>query len=49
MGLYSLKGEIMLDWTGLAAGAAIALLPIIVVFVFLQKYFVDGISGAVKG
>ena len=49
VGLYSLKGEIMLDWTGLAAGAAIALLPIIVVFVFLQKYFVDGISGAVKG
>lgn len=48
VGLYALKGEHVVDWTGIAAGATIAVLPIIVVFICLQKYFVNGIAGAVK-
>lgn len=48
VGLYALKGEHVVDWTGIAAGATIAVLPIIIVFICLQKYFVDGIAGAVK-
>lgn len=48
VGLYALKGEHVVDWTGIAAGASIAVIPIILVFICLQKYFVDGIAGAVK-
>lgn len=48
VGLYALRGENVVDWTGIAAGASIAILPVIVIFVALQKYFVDGIAGAVK-
>ncbi|MBD2871844.1 carbohydrate ABC transporter permease [Paenibacillus arenilitoris] len=49
VGLYALRGENIVDWTGIAAGGTIALAPIIVIFLFLQRYFVDGMSGAVKG
>ncbi|GAA0179147.1 carbohydrate ABC transporter permease [Clostridium sediminicola] len=49
VGLYVLKGENVVDWTGIAAGGAIALIPIIIVFISLQKYFVEGIAGSVKG
>jgi raffinose/stachyose/melibiose transport system permease protein len=48
VGLYALKGENVVDWTGISAGATIAIIPIIIVFLSLQKYFVDGIAGAVK-
>ncbi|MBM7568543.1 carbohydrate ABC transporter permease [Paenibacillus sacheonensis] len=49
VGLYALRGENVVDWTGIAAGGTIALAPIIVIFLLLQRYFVDGIAGAVKG
>ncbi|WP_353809707.1 carbohydrate ABC transporter permease [Agromyces sp. SYSU T00194] len=49
VGMYSFFGEYSIDWTGLAAGAVISVLPIIVVFLFFQRYFVEGIAGAVKG
>lgn len=49
VGMYSFFGENSIDWTGLAAGAVISVLPIIVVFLFLQRYFIEGIAGAVKG
>ncbi|SCP97517.1 carbohydrate ABC transporter permease [Anaerobium acetethylicum] len=48
VGLYALRGENVVDWTGIAAGACIAIVPIVILFVSLQKYFVDGIAGAVK-
>ena len=48
VGLYALRGENVVDWTGIAAGACIAVLPIIIIFICLQKYFVDGVAGAVK-
>ncbi len=31
----------MVDWTGIAAGASIAIVPVICVFIALQRYFVD--------
>lgn len=49
VGLYSLRGENVVDWTGIAAGGAIALLPIIIIFILLQRFFVNGMAGAVKG
>ena len=48
VGLYALRGENVVDWTGIAAGACIAIIPVVVVFIAMQKYFVDGIAGAVK-
>lgn len=48
VGLYALKGEHVVDWTGIAAGASIAVIPVIIIYICLQKYFVDGIAGAVK-
>jgi raffinose/stachyose/melibiose transport system permease protein len=49
VGLYAFRGENVVDWTGIAAGATISILPVIIVFLILQRYFIEGISGAVKG
>lgn len=49
VGLYAMRGENIVDWTGIAAGGTIALVPIIVIFLAFQRYFVDGMAGAVKG
>ncbi|WP_234659531.1 carbohydrate ABC transporter permease [Agromyces marinus] len=49
VGIYAFFGENTIDWGGLAAAAVIAVLPVIVVFLWLQKYFVDGIAGSIKG
>ena len=48
VGLYVFKGENVVDWTGIAAGGSIAVIPIIILFICMQKYFVEGIAGAVK-
>lgn len=48
VGLYAFRGENTVDWTGIAAGGFIAVIPIIILFICLQKYFVDGVAGAVK-
>jgi raffinose/stachyose/melibiose transport system permease protein len=49
VGMYSFFGEDAIDWTGLSAGALITVVPIIVVFLFFQKYFIRGLEGAIKG
>jgi len=49
VGMYQFVGEHSVDWTGMAAGASISLLPIIIVFLLFQRYFVEGISGSIKG
>ena len=38
-----------IDWTRLGAGAIISVAPVIGVFVFLQRYFIEGLAGAVEG
>lgn len=48
VGMYGFYGQYTADWTGLAAGACISIIPIVIVFLFLQKSFVEGIAGAVK-
>jgi multiple sugar transport system permease protein len=49
VGMYQFVGEFSIDWTGMAAAASISLLPIILIFVFFQKYFVEGVAGSIKG
>ncbi|WP_255584917.1 carbohydrate ABC transporter permease [Virgibacillus saliphilus] len=49
LGLDMLSGTFSSDWRLIAAGAIISMLPAIVVFLFLQKYFIGGLmKGAVK-
>ena len=48
VGLYAFKGENTVDWTGMAAGGTIAVIPVIILFIILQRHFVEGIAGAVK-
>ena len=49
VGMFAFVGEHMIDWAGMAAAASIALVPIMVLFIFMQKHFVRGLEGAVKG
>ncbi|HEY9076709.1 MAG TPA: carbohydrate ABC transporter permease [Anaerolineaceae bacterium] len=48
VGMYAFRGEFFVDWSGMAAAATISLMPIILVFLVMQRYFVEGIAGAVK-
>lgn len=50
VGLAYFQGQYQTDWTLLMAGSIIVLLPVILVFVFNQRYFIEGIQlGAIKG
>ncbi len=50
VGLKSLVGKYSVQWGALMAGGVLALLPSGIMFVFVQKYVVEGLTaGAVKG
>lgn len=49
VGVYAFKGENFVDWGGMTAASAISILPVVILFLFLQRYFIDGLAGAVKG
>ncbi|MCP3739348.1 carbohydrate ABC transporter permease [Rossellomorea sp. BNER] len=49
VGMYSFVGEHSVDWVGMAAGATISLLPVIIIFIIFQRFFIEGVSGSVKG
>lgn len=47
--LYSFFGEFTTQWELALTGLILAILPVILLFVFLQRYFIEGISeGATK-
>ena len=49
-GIARLQGEVSSDFGLIMAGAALAAIPIVTVFLMFQKYFTQGITmGAVKG
>lgn len=48
VGMYAFRGEYFIDWSGMAAAATISIIPIILVFLAMQRYFIEGIAGAVK-
>ena len=50
LAIANLQGEMSSDFGLIMAGAALASIPIVVVFLMFQKYFTSGITmGAVKG
>ncbi len=48
VGMFSFLGERSTDWTPMLAATVITLLPIVLVFLFLQRYFVEAVAGAIK-
>ncbi|HEX2911737.1 MAG TPA: carbohydrate ABC transporter permease [Chloroflexia bacterium] len=49
LGLNAFKGEYSSNITGMGAATLIAIAPLIVVYLFCQKYFIEGaVAGAVK-
>jgi len=50
LALASFSGEFSVDWSSLLAMSAISMIPVIIVFVTLQKYIIGGVTaGGVKG
>ena len=48
--LSSFKGQYNIDWAGLLAASTLTALPVAVLFLLLQRFFIEGItSGATKG
>ncbi len=49
-GLATLQGQYVMDWTVIISGALLATIPSFLVFIFLQRYFIEGLTlGATKG
>jgi multiple sugar transport system permease protein len=48
VGLYAFVGEYNTDWTGLTAAALISIVPVLILFLALQRYFIAGLTGSVK-
>jgi len=50
LGLVAFKGQFSTDWPQLFAASTMIALPILLVYIFLQRFMIDGITaGAVKG
>lgn len=50
VGISSFLGSVSIDWGASSAAAALATIPIFIAGIFIQKYFVRGLTGgAVKG
>lgn len=48
VGILQLQGEFTSDWPAVMAGLAMATLPILLIFVFSQRYFVRSLAGLGK-
>jgi putative chitobiose transport system permease protein len=49
VGLVAMQGMMTSDARGMAAGVTMTIIPIMIFFVLLQRHFVRGLTGAVKG
>jgi putative chitobiose transport system permease protein len=49
VGLVALQGAFLNDQRGIAAGVVMTVVPMILFFAALQRHFVQGLTGAVKG
>lgn len=48
VGMMAFQSANETDWPGMAAAGTMTLIPVVICFIALQKYFVSGIAGAVK-
>jgi multiple sugar transport system permease protein len=49
VGIQSLRSQFTMNWGIMSAGAVLSMLPLVLVFIFLQRYFIAGsIAGALK-
>lgn len=48
VGMYGFLAESATDWTLLCAAAVMSLLPTMILFLLLQRTFVNGLAGAIK-
>ncbi|MBN1498873.1 MAG: carbohydrate ABC transporter permease [Spirochaetes bacterium] len=49
-GIFNFMGQYGTTWSYLAAFAVVTIIPVVIIFVFMQKYIISGlINGAVKG
>jgi multiple sugar transport system permease protein/alpha-1,4-digalacturonate transport system permease protein len=44
LGLNLMKGQYFTDWTGLMSMSLLSIVPMMLVFVFFQRYFIQGIA-----
>ncbi len=42
-------GELALNFGNIAAATVISMIPVILIFLVLQRYFIEGLAGSVKG
>lgn len=49
VGLVALQGQFSSDFRSIAAGVTMTVIPILLFFVVVQRWFVRGLAGAVKG
>jgi ABC-type glycerol-3-phosphate transport system permease component len=49
VGLAVLQGAFSADFRSIAAGVTMTVIPILLFFIVVQRYFVRGLTGAVKG
>jgi putative chitobiose transport system permease protein len=49
VGLAALQGVFSSDFRAIAAGVTMTVVPILVFFIAVQRYFVRGLAGAIKG
>lgn len=50
LSIFSFIGQYNNDWTSIFASVTMSVLPMLITFLFLQRYFIQGLaSGAVKG
>ncbi|MGP4038582.1 carbohydrate ABC transporter permease [Gracilibacillus sp. D59] len=48
VGMQSFVQTYAVDFSGMAAGATISLFPVMIIFIIMQRYFIEGVAGAVK-
>lgn len=44
LGIYMFNGQYGTDWSGMMAAASIAIIPSMIIYIFFQRYLVEGIS-----
>jgi arabinogalactan oligomer/maltooligosaccharide transport system permease protein len=50
VGLYGfINDKYAQQWGTFCAGVILAAIPVVILFFFLQRYFTEGVTGAVKG